>query len=239
MSRRDFLKHLGFTTKTAITMSNNERKSAVNAFKKGDIVIHETTSILVTGEGASQELFAGVIIEQTDLGNVGKIHAIGDYSRSWHSWKFGKVAGATEYATKLNLLQQENEELIRWKMEAVEFQIPIISYCHKHLEVKIGDSSTALVIAELDRLRQENITLKAQQGAVWVKGAPKKRQQCFAKVPSIIDDNVIYDAIIVPVDSANHWWAHGPGFRYTVRESDIIEYLDESQSKEGEKEVKS
>ena len=66
-------------------------------------------------------------------------------------------AGATAYATKLHQLQRENEELKRWKMEAVDLLTPINAYAHKHLEVNLGDSCTRVVLAELDRLRTDSI----------------------------------------------------------------------------------
>jgi hypothetical protein len=68
--------------------------------------------------------------------------------------------GAKEYATNLHQVEKERDELRHWKMEAVELQIPIIAYVHKHLECNVGDSCTALVVAELDRLRDENARLK-------------------------------------------------------------------------------
>jgi hypothetical protein len=101
-------------------MSNKERQAAVNGFKKGDIVTHETTTVLVTGSGDSHELFAGVIIEQTDTGNIGEIHAVGDYGRTWHSWKFKKVPGATEYAIKLHEMEQKLEKADTKHLDAID-----------------------------------------------------------------------------------------------------------------------
>lgn len=66
-----------------------------------------------------------------------------------------------EVEKERNKAEKERDELRQWKMEAVELQVPIIAYCHKHLDVKIGDSCTALVMTELDRLRVENEKLKA------------------------------------------------------------------------------
>jgi hypothetical protein len=67
------------------------------------------------------------------------------------------IAGATEYATKLHQAQQENAELKRWKMDTIETQlVPIGAYCHEYLEVGLDDNHSLLVIAELERLKQEN-----------------------------------------------------------------------------------
>ena len=73
--------------------------------------------------------------------------------------------------------------------------------------------------------------------AVWVKGAPKEPGQYLARVPSIIEDDVVYDAVIWPTQKADYWYAAGNGFNFTVHKDKIIERLDESgQSKEGNKE---
>lgn len=79
-----------------------------------------------------------------------------DNSSFANGYYSGYISGATAYATKLQEVEKDRDELRQWKMEAVEQLMPIGAYCHKHLEVNIGDSCTDLVIAELDRLRQEN-----------------------------------------------------------------------------------
>lgn len=70
----------------------------------------------------------------------------------------------TAYATKLHEVQQENEQLGRWKMEAAELLTKINSYAHKHLEIKLGQCAIEFVIAqakERDELKQENEKMKA------------------------------------------------------------------------------
>jgi translation elongation factor EF-Ts len=70
-----------------------------------------------------------------------------------------------EYATKLQELQQENAELRRWKMEAAELLTKIHSYAHKHLEIKLGESTVEFVIErakERDEFKRQNDKLKEQ-----------------------------------------------------------------------------
>jgi hypothetical protein len=70
----------------------------------------------------------------------------------------------TAYAIRLHEAQQENEQLRRWKMEAVELLTKINSYAHKHLEIKLGECAVEFVIAqakERDELKQENEKMKA------------------------------------------------------------------------------
>lgn len=139
------------------------------------------------------------------------------------------VTGATAYATKLHKVEQENAQLRRWKMEAAELLTKIHSYAHKHLEIKLGESTVDFVIAmakERDDLKRQNDKLK-QQAAGWVKGAPKEGKQHFAKVPSAFDDDVFYDAIIWPIDGSDHWWCVGEGFKFTTHKDNIIAHIDE------------
>lgn len=69
---------------------------------------------------------------------------------------------------------------------------------------------------------------EAQTGAVWVKGGPTEQKKHFARVPSCLDDNVIYPAIIIPIKDSESWWAVGDQFKFTIHRNKIIEYLDES-----------
>lgn len=74
----------------------------------------------------------------------------------------------------------------------------------------------------------EERCLKAESnpaGAVWVKGAPKEQKQHFARVPSIIEDDVVYDAVIWPTQKADYWYASGNGFNFTIHKDKVIEYL--------------
>lgn len=71
------------------------------------------------------------------------------------------------------------------------------------------------------------------EGAVWVKGAPKKDKPHYAKVPSKIIADLVYKAIIIPKGFNGGWWAVGDGFSYDIAAEEIIEHLDEG----GEKEV--
>lgn len=71
----------------------------------------------------------------------------------WETVFNANKAGATEYATKLHEVQVENDELRKWKIEAVEFQIPVISFAHKYLEVNLGDNIAKLVVAHLNEAR--------------------------------------------------------------------------------------
>lgn len=76
--------------------------------------------------------------------------------------------------------------------------------------------------------------LKKRQGAVWVKGAPKDYKQYFARVPGVIDDDRVYEAVIWPIEGCEHWWCIGHGFKFSVHRDKIISHIDESgQSKEG------
>lgn len=70
---------------------------------------------------------------------------------------------------------------------------------------------------------------------IWVKGAPKELKQHFARVPSVIEDDTIYEAVIWPIEGCEHWWCIGYGFKFSVHRDKIIEHLDESPSKEGNK----
>jgi hypothetical protein len=70
---------------------------------------------------------------------------------------YGAIEKQIEYATKLHEAQQENENLRRWKMEAVELLTKIHSYAHRHLEIKLGESTVEFTIArakERDSLKE-------------------------------------------------------------------------------------
>jgi len=75
---------------------------------------------------------------------------------------------------------------------------------------------------------QKRDELKAQSGAIWVKGAPKVQEPHYAKVPSKIFDDLVYNAIIIPKGINKRWWAVGDGFSIDVDSDDIIAHLDES-----------
>jgi hypothetical protein len=64
-------------------------------------------------------------------------------------------------------------------------------------------------------------------GAVWEKGAPTELKQHFARVPSVIEDNVIYDAVIWPTSNPDYWWAIGHGFKFSIHKDKVVEWLDE------------
>lgn len=96
-----------------------------------------------------------------------------------------------------NELVAENEALRLWKMEAVEKLTPISAYCHKHLEVGLEDNHSLLVIAELDRLRQENermkelierINQRAINGRPSDLGMGTKQAQMLAEIEDLITD---------------------------------------------------
>jgi hypothetical protein len=57
-------------------------------FKKGEKVIYDSITVLVTGPGLDPTLFAGVLIHQNDP----KSHfTVGDYTRTWHGWLFKRI----------------------------------------------------------------------------------------------------------------------------------------------------
>jgi len=74
--------------------------------------------------------------------------------------------------------------------------------------------------------KQKYDELKARS-AVWVKGAPKVQEPHYAKVPSKIFDDLVYNAIIIPKGINERWWAVGDGFSIDVASEEIIAYLDE------------
>jgi hypothetical protein len=64
------------------------------------------------------------------------------------------TAGASEYATKLHQVEQENTKLRRWKIEAVELVAPIHSYVHKHIGNSLGQCSVKLVLERCKHFEQ-------------------------------------------------------------------------------------
>lgn len=69
-------------------------------------------------------------------------------------------------------------------------------------------------------------------GPRWVRGIPTEHKPYFARVESVLVGGGIYDAIITPIENTDHWWAYGCAFRFSLHESRIIEYLDESNTPE-------
>lgn len=79
--------------------------------------------------------------------------------------KYSYIKGATEYAIKLIAcdkanaaleekirgLAEENAQLKRWKMEAVELLTPINAYVHKHIEKSLGQSCVKLVLERCEQ----------------------------------------------------------------------------------------
>lgn len=86
----------------------------------------------------------------------------------------------------------ELQELRLWKMEAVEALTPISAYAHKHLECKVGDRYTDLVLAELDRLKLlvERINRKAVHGRPTDLGMGTKQAQMLAEIEDLITSEV-------------------------------------------------
>jgi len=120
-------------------------------FNRGDYVAGEDIIILVTGWGYDENHFCGVVVETLPDAQFPK--RLGEHSNTWYTRYFKKI----EYATKLHQAEQEIEELKRWKMDAIETQlVPIGAYCHEYLEVGLDDNHSLLVIAELERFKQEN-----------------------------------------------------------------------------------
>jgi hypothetical protein len=67
-----------------------QEKKQEHRFVKGDIVTNGMIDIIVISrQGPNKTLFAGVIIKNNDL--LDKVHKVGEYSESWHGWKFKKV----------------------------------------------------------------------------------------------------------------------------------------------------
>ncbi len=166
-------------------MSNKETQLPVERFSRGDCVTNEDIIILVTGWGHSEDHFCGVVIETKPDAQFPK--RLGEYSSTWYTRYFKKI----EYATKLHEAQRENDELKRWKLEAIEFQIPIISYAHKHLEVCLSDSCSKLVVSELDRLRVENEKMKALASG-W---RPLLEEVLSKHESGLLPDRFVYDKI--------------------------------------------
>jgi hypothetical protein len=116
MSRRDYLKHLCFTTATTILMSkqnNPNTQLPVEVFTRGDYVEPVGDSepkvkgavILVTGWSNTEYCFRGVVVEAPIDGPFPL--RLGEYSETWHTKKFKKAA----YATKLKVLDYDNNQL--------------------------------------------------------------------------------------------------------------------------------
>ena len=62
----------------------------------------------------------------------------------------------TTYAKKYYKLEQENEQLKRWKAEAAETLSGIIGYAHKNLEVGLGQSITEAVLKHIESLKAQS-----------------------------------------------------------------------------------
>lgn len=104
---------------------------------------------------------------------------------------------ATAYASKLQEVQQENEQLRGWKMEAAELLTKIHSYAHKHLEIKLGESIVDFVIAmakERDELKQENADLKKKLSE-WELEAYEVRGQTESLEKSAIRQNEAFEEL--------------------------------------------
>jgi hypothetical protein len=84
-------------------------------------------------------------------------------SSIYYFQKLVEIILPAEQAIPLHQLQQENAELHRWKMEAAELLTKIHSYAHKHLEIKLGESTVEFVIErakERDEFKLCNDRLK-------------------------------------------------------------------------------
>lgn len=143
MSRRDYLKHLGFHYTKSPLMS---KKNNTNPELPAEVEKQLTEK-------------AEAIYEKL------KEHAEGERDIAYaEGFTEGWYDGAASYAIKLHQAEQENTELRRWKIEAAELLTKIHSYAHKHLEIKLGESIVDFVIArakERDEFKSENDKLKA------------------------------------------------------------------------------
>lgn len=180
MSRRDYLKHLGFT-QTPFTMSHIRcncktpnynpigRCLSCGGFHEGDPPMTNNTNPELPAEVEN-----ALYTEAEEIYNK-----LNELAQEQDPYDFGlpmcnKVkapieAALTAYATKLHQAEQENTELRRWKIEAAELLTKIHSYAHKHLEIKLGESIVDFVIArakERDEFKSENDKLK-QQATGW------------------------------------------------------------------------
>lgn len=77
-------------------------------------------------------------------------------------------------------------------------------------------------------LQYELDSFKSEPKCGWKKGSPKEFKQHYAKVPSKLYDHISYNAIIIPKDIPDHWWAVGDGFAFDITSSEIVEYFDET-----------
>lgn len=92
----------------------------------------------------------------------------------------------------------------------------------------IFDNDRAQIFKLFMELQEIKSRAESPKGCVWVKGAPSNPKHHFAKVPSMLDEGVVYDAIIWPLDGTDQWWAVGEGFKYTLHKSKIIAHMDET-----------
>jgi len=95
-----------------------EEKKPEHNFQRGDFVTNGSATIIVIGrQGRDKTLFAGVIVQQNDP--TDKVHKVGEYSESWHGWKFKKI----EYCQpRADLIREaNNRDLDGVGSDAVEF----------------------------------------------------------------------------------------------------------------------
>lgn len=159
-------------------------------FTRGDYVqpVGEKAIILVTGWTNTETNFRGVVVDTPRDAQFPL--RLGEYSETWHTKKFKKV----DYAAKLHQVEQENEQLRGWKMEAAELLTKIHSYAHKHLEIKLGQCTVEFVIGrakERDELKEENAKLK-EQATGW---RPLLEEVLSKHESGLLPDRFIYEKI--------------------------------------------
>lgn len=82
-----------------------------------------------------------------------------------------------------------------------------------------------------------SLSAESKSGPEWVKGSPKERRLYHARFKGHLSD-LVHDGIIEPVTNPEYWQAIASGIRISIKDSHIIEYLDESgAAASGEREV--
>lgn len=72
--------------------------------------------------------------------------------------KWSYIQGATAYATKLHLVEQENADLKRWKKEQIALYEPLYDYGMASKEIRLGESIVTFILnrcKEYDKLKEQ------------------------------------------------------------------------------------
>lgn len=105
-------------------------------------------------------------------------------------FRIGYQEGAAEWATKMHVLKQdlaqaikESTQLRQWKIEAVDLLTKINSYAHKHLEIKLGQSTVDFVIAmakERDELKERAEKMAIEMESILNGAMPANDQEAWS-----------------------------------------------------------